>query len=240
MSRSLRKPSVTPLTAFATRLRARPWNLPSSGSSRSVFACSWSPLTSKPIPGGSAWRIFPFGPCTSTAPGWTSIVTPFGMGIIFLPIRDINSFQLPASSFQLPHVTEHFAADAGLHRFAAGHDPAGGRQDAGAEAREDVRDIVAAEVDAAARTADALDADDDALPARPVLQLHAERALRLVVLRLHDLEALDLAFALQDFRDLDLQARERHIDAGMARRGRVPDPGEHVCDRVCHILLNPV
>ena len=34
----LRKPSVTPLTALATRLRARPWNLPSSGSSRSVFA----------------------------------------------------------------------------------------------------------------------------------------------------------------------------------------------------------
>ncbi len=40
MSRSLRNPSVTPRTALATRLRASPWNLPSSASSRSVRACS--------------------------------------------------------------------------------------------------------------------------------------------------------------------------------------------------------
>src|SRR5882672_8051515 len=132
------------------------------------------------MPGGRGWCSLPFGPWMSTAPGWTSIFTPFGMGIIFLPIRDmsVSSFQLPACSSQLPDVAEHFAADARLHRFATRHHPARRRQDAGAEAREHVGDGVAPEVDAAAGTADALDAGDDALAARSVLQDDAKRALR--------------------------------------------------------------
>src|SRR5215207_154389 len=179
MSRSLRKPSVTPLTALATRLRARPWNLPSSGSSRRSFAVSWSPFTSKPMPGGSDWRSLPFGPCTSTTPAWTSIFTPFGIGMIFLPILDMV----------LPNVTENFAADTGLDGFAAGHDAARGRQDAGAQAGEDIGDVVTAEVDAPAGTADALDAGDHLFAARAVLEEHAERPLRFAALRLDHLEA---------------------------------------------------
>src|SRR6185436_18460571 len=229
MSRSLRKPSVTPLTALATRLRARPWNLPSSGSSRSVLACSWSPASSKPMPGGSGWSSLPFGPCTSTAPGLTSIFTPLGTAMIFLPILDMMEF---------PDVAEDFAADARLDRFAAGHDAARRGQDARAEAGEDVRDVVTTEVDAASRAADALDAGDDLLAARPVLQDHAQDALRLAVLRLDHLVALNVAFALQDLRNLHLQARQRHIDARMPRLGRVADSGEHVCDRVSHISVS--
>ena len=50
------------------------------------------------------------------------------------------------------------------------------------------------------------------------------------------LEALDVAFALEDPRDLDLQARRRHVHARVLGNRRVPDPRQHVCDRVGHIL----
>ena len=192
MSSSFLKPSVTPRTALATRLRARPWNLPSSGSSRSVVARQLIAVDRRSrCPAAAAAAACPSGPWTSTAPGLTSILTPFGIAIGFLPIRDMlvahcSSFQLSALSVTssvicldswqlaagscLPHVTEHFAADAGLDRLAAGHHAARRRQDAGAEAGEHVGDLVATEVDAAAGTADALDAGDDALAARAVLQ----------------------------------------------------------------------
>ena len=51
---------------------------------------------------GNACRILPFGPCTSTAPDWTATFTPVGTAITFLPIRDIVSYLLPATSFPLP------------------------------------------------------------------------------------------------------------------------------------------
>src|SRR6185503_13156944 len=109
MSSSRLKPSVTPATALATRLRARPWNLPRPGSSPTREAVRWPSVSSKLIPAGYPWRSLPFGPCTSTAPSTTLTVTPLGIVIGFLPIRDI------ADS---PDVAQHFAADAGLDRLA--------------------------------------------------------------------------------------------------------------------------
>src|SRR5215210_7571638 len=92
----------------------------------------------------------PFGPCTSTAPSSTLIVTPLGTTLGFFPIRDIfyGPCRLRASAFvrirpgawslepdarHLPDIAKHFPADAGLDRFTTGHHPARGRQDAGAE-----------------------------------------------------------------------------------------------------------
>src|SRR5437867_7655260 len=42
------------------------------------------------MPEGKACRSLPFGPCTSTAPSCTLTVTPLGIVIGFLPIRDIR------------------------------------------------------------------------------------------------------------------------------------------------------
>src|SRR4051812_7921198 len=162
MSSSFLKPSVTPSTALAARLRARPWYFASSGLSDSREACSVLSATAKLIPGGVAWRILPFGPCTSSAPSTTLTVTPFGSVIGFFPIRDMVS--------SLPNVAEHFAAHTGFDGGLARHHAARRRQDAGAEAREHFRHVVAAEVDAAAGTADALDARDEALAMRAVLE----------------------------------------------------------------------
>src|SRR5690606_26778341 len=107
-----------------------------------------------------------------------------------------------------PHVAENFAADADLHRLAARHDPARGRQDARAEARQHVGHGVAAEVDAAAGAADTFDPGDDALAARAVLQEHPEVRVGIVAgPRLEHREALDVTLVLEDLRDLDLEPR---------------------------------
>src|SRR6187402_371449 len=139
MSSSRLKPLVTPSTALAIRLRARPWNLPSAGSGRSGVAMSSLPWTANVTPGGMRCFRVPFGPFTSTAPACTVTVTPLGTAMGFLPIRDI------ASS---PDVAEHFAADTGLHRVAARHHALRGREDARAEPAHDARNVSAAEIHA--------------------------------------------------------------------------------------------
>src|SRR6185436_14588826 len=172
MSSSRLNPSVTPRTALAIRLRDRPWNFRNCGSSDPRFATSVPSLTSKLIPAGCAWRSCPLGPFTSTALSSTLTVTPFGIVIGFLPIRDISLVSPayaspctvhrapctlhPAPRPVLPDVAEDFAADARLHGRAPGHHAARGRQDAGAQAGEHLRHVLLAEIHAPAGTADPL------------------------------------------------------------------------------------
>src|SRR4030095_14973542 len=52
----------------------------------------------------------------------------------------------------------------------------------------------------------------------------------------HDLEALDVAFPFKDFGNLSLEGGRRNLHALVTRVYRVPDPGQHVCDRVCHLF----
>src|SRR5450759_685981 len=256
ISSSRLKPSVTPVTALATRLRPRPWNLPSSLSSRMVLASNWPSWISKVMPGGNACRSLPFGPWTSTASPVTLIVTPFGIGIGFFPIRDMilsrspqraaDSWQrdaLPAASRRLsatrvlPNVTEHLAADARLGRLAPGHQPVRRRQDADAETGENRRHLVVTEVHAPAGPADAVDPGDDAFPSRAVLQEDADELLRRPrALRglFRELEALDVTLGLQDPRNLDLQLRRRDVNARPLGSAGVADTLEHGSDRISH------
>jgi hypothetical protein len=64
----------------------------------------------------------------------------------------------------LGHVAEDFAADAGLARLAVGHHALGRGDDGHAQAVHDLRNGVAALVDAQAGAADTLDALDDRAP----------------------------------------------------------------------------
>ena len=79
----------TNLQSFRTTVRSdHPW--------LTMMTTATTALT----PGGSGCRIDPLGPFTSTVLPSTLTVTPLGIAIAFLPIRDIVSFQLPVSSCQ--------------------------------------------------------------------------------------------------------------------------------------------
>src|SRR5580765_4629948 len=189
MSSSFLKPSVTPSTALATRLRARPWNLPSCGSAVAVLATSNPPSTAKSMPAGCSCFNLPFGPCTSTAPSWTLTVTPLGIVMGFLPILDMSQ-----SRKVLPHVTKNLAADAGLDGGSPGHHAARSRQDAGAESAKHFRHVFLAKIDAAAGAADPLDASNQAFAVRPVFQKQAQGARARGRDVFEQFEPLDVAF----------------------------------------------
>ena len=153
-------------TALATRLRARPWNLPQLAHPR-------APASPRALPSvlrehdarRHVCRSLPFGPCTSTASGGD---------LHGHALRDRDRFLTNSRHANcyaaLPDVAEHFAADARLLGGAAGHHAARRRQDAGAETAEHRRHVFDAEIDAAAGTADALEPGDHLLAVRPVLQ----------------------------------------------------------------------
>src|SRR5262245_45130476 len=173
MSSSFLKPSVTPNTALATRLRASPWNFARSASGRSSDATRVPSCCAKSTPGGTICLSFPFGPWTSTASPAIFTDTPFGIGIGFFPMRDIFESCWPSAQ-ALPHVAQHFAADAGLLSRAPRHHASGRGEDVRPQSTEHGRHIVDTKIDAATRPADALDAGDDALAARAVLQEHPD------------------------------------------------------------------
>src|SRR5688572_5965308 len=243
MSSSFLKPSVTPATALATRLRARPWNLPSCGSSRCSLATSVPSSCAKTMPGGSACRIFPFGPCTSTASPETFTVTPFGIGMGFLPIRDIVRYHA-LFCYQtfcvLPDVAKDFAADARLLGGPSRHHAARSRQNRGAQPTEHARHVVHAEIDAASGAADALQPADHALAVRPVLQEHADHLTSLAAVllrrRLDHPESLDIALVLEDPRNLRLQLAGGQVHTRVLGGHRVANARDHVCDWICHLL----
>src|SRR5437762_8373269 len=92
--------------------------------------------------------------------------TPFGTAIGYLAMRDMS---IPP----LRHDAKDFAADAVGAGLAVGHHAARGRQDGDAQAVHDLRDVVAALVDAQARLRNALEALDHGL-AGVVLQADAQ------------------------------------------------------------------
>src|SRR5262245_23244196 len=132
---------------FAIRLRVRPWSARCSPRSvgRSTVSVPFSIETFMSRLTGCLSS--PFGPLTVTAPGLTSISTPSGISIGFLPIRLI---------VRSPHVCDHLAADPALTRLVAGHHPAGGRHDRGAHAAEDARHVLLRGVVPPPRPGDAL------------------------------------------------------------------------------------
>src|SRR5574343_1697430 len=81
--------------------------------------------------------------------------TPCGTTTGIFPTRDIVCLSL-----RLGDVAEHFAADTGLTCLAVGHHTLGGGDDRHTQAIHDLRDVVAALVDAQAGTAHALDTLD--------------------------------------------------------------------------------
>src|SRR4029077_9887967 len=126
---------------FAIRLRVSPCRARCSPRSvgRSTVRVPSSIATFMSV--STCWLSSPFGPLTATAPGLTSISTPSGISIGFLPIRLIS---------WSPDVCDDLSADTPLPGLVAGHDAARGRHDGRAHASEDARDLVLGYVAAAA------------------------------------------------------------------------------------------
>src|SRR4029450_11148882 len=225
MSSSREKPSVTPFTALLARARASPWKARCCRSSFWRLAASSPSSSLKLMPGGTGVVSLPLGPWiwSDSAPIWT--FTSLGMGMTFLPTRDMALSSSP-----------HVAEDLATHAFAGGrlarHHAARGGEDVDAQAPVDAGDLVLGAVDAAAGTAHALHVGDDALHAGAVFQVHAEHALLLV---LDGLEVRDVALVLEDAGDLDLQLGRGDVHLVQLGPDSVPDPGQHVRDGIGHV-----
>src|SRR5690348_11448939 len=150
ISRRFSKPSVTPITMLATRVRVSPCSARCSPRSLGRVTTSWSPpspssrgLCCTVIARGMRSDNSPLGPLTVTRSGSIATVTPAGTGIGCLPIRDI--------AFQgLPDRRYHFAADALQTGVVAGHHAAGRRDDRRAHTALDPRDVLVIDVRALA------------------------------------------------------------------------------------------
>src|SRR4051794_12713826 len=143
----------------------------------------------------TCWLSSPFGPFTATAPGLTSISTPSGISIGFLPIRLISCS---------PDVRDDLAADAPLPGLVAGHDAARGRHDRGAHASEDARNRVLGDVAAAAGAGDPVHAADHWIAILGVAKADPDDLSDPPRL---DREVGDVALLLEDAAHLPLQAR---------------------------------
>src|SRR5712664_2449260 len=194
MSSFRSKPSFTPETMLAISARVRPCN------ARILRSSSGRPMTSTPLSSftdsgdGMGWLSLPFGPSARTMPSPTCTFTPWGIGMGFLPMRDM--------SCPLPHVGEDFAADLLLAGLAVGHHALGGRDERDTHAGEDRRDLIVGDVDAPPRRGHTHEAGDHLLVADAVLEVDAEHVLLLV---LEHAEVLDEALFLQQLRDADLE-----------------------------------
>src|SRR5919106_1483631 len=155
------KPSVTPWTIFAIRLRVSPCTARSSPRSVGRFTVSVPSSSTTSILRLTPWLSSPLGPFTVTRPGPTDTVTPSGTSIGCFPIRLIRS----------PNVGDDLAADALGRGLVPGHHPGRGRDDRGSHPTLDPGDVAAADVVAAPGPRDAAHAGDHRPAVLGVLEL---------------------------------------------------------------------
>src|SRR5262245_8045672 len=216
------KPSLTPFTMLATSARVSPCSARTVRSSlaRVTTTCPLSIVALSPR--GTGWNSLPLGPSARTSAPSTWTFTPCGMTMGFLPMRDMRG--------PLPHVGQHFAADLLLARLPVGHHAARRRDDRHAHAGQDGRDLLVGHVHPPARRRHAHQPRDHLLVARPILEVHAQRPLLLVLLE--HAEVLDEPLGLEDLGHPHLELRGRDVDLLVLGPARVADAREHVGDRI--------
>src|SRR3954471_5832684 len=212
---------------FAIRLLVSPWSARCSPRSvgRATVSVPSSIATFMSV--STCWASSPFGPLTLTAPGLTSISTPSGISIGFLPIRLISGSS--------PDVRDDLSADAPLSGLVARHDAARGRHDRGAHASEDSRDLVLGNVAAAAGARDPVHAADHRIAVLGVAEAdldHLSDAPRL------DVEVGDVPLLLEDAGHLSLQPRGGNLHLLVVGEQRVADAVQVIGDRVGQHFLS--
>src|SRR5690606_13861208 len=129
------------------------------------------------------------------------------------------------------HGAEELAADAGLASLAVDHHSLARGEDRDAQPAEDARDLVLPHVPAPSGTRNAPQAPDHRLPL-VVLQEDGDLALLSVLV---DEVVLDVALALEDVDDRQLQLAGRDHRLLVPRHARIANAGQHVGDRIGYV-----
>src|SRR5207302_1857386 len=184
---------------LATSVRVRPWRARSSPRSVGRVTTSSPSRCSIFMRAGTCCVSAPSGPFTITRPGSIDTETLDGTSMGFLPIR----------LMRLPDEADDLAADPLLLGGAA-RDEAGGRgHDRRAHSAQDARQTILARIDPAAGLGDPLEPRDHALAVAPELELD-DQGIEGVIRPPFDAVVVDVAFLLEQARDLDLLPRGRH------------------------------
>src|SRR5882724_4994421 len=215
------KPSFTPVTMFDTSARARPCSARVFRSSPLREITSWLFSSFALSPAGTGCISLPFGPSARITTPSRFTFTPCGMLTGFRPIRDMRGL--------LPHVGEDFPADLLLARVAISHHALRRGDQRHPHPGQDGRDPVAADVHAPPGRGDPDQPGDHPLVAHPVLEIHTQHSLLLV---LEHPAVLDEALVLQDLGDAHLEPRARDVHLLVLGPARVADTRQHVGDRI--------
>src|SRR6266540_5671691 len=188
-------------------------------------------------------NFWPFDPSTKTCPSLIDTLTPAGMAMGCLPMRDMAVPLLP-----LPDLADDLAAKVLGPGAAVAHDALARGDDADAQTIEDRPELIGAQIEASPRFARSLDVPDDALALRPVLQVDAQQNVRLAEVLLlvpgrmalliaaghADVVVADEALVLEHLGDGDLELAGRHIDDLALDAVGVADARQHVRDGIGH------
>src|SRR5580658_4834155 len=199
----------------------------------------WPPSSFRLTLSGSERASVPLGPLISMDRSLTVAVTPLGMGIGFLPVRDCRTFSVVEASgacacivMGSPHLAKQLAADALPARFTIRHHPTARAQYRDPHPGADAIDAVVTHIDATARRRYPPQAIDGRLAIAPVAK-HERKHLRLL-LALARPHVVEIPLRPHDGGDVFLELGVRHLHAIVASESPVANAGEHVCDRIGH------
>src|ERR1700722_8192237 len=151
------------------------------------------------------------------------LIVPLQPGKTFLssPSRDDEEFKVR----ELPDFAEDLAADTFAAGLTAGHDALGGGHDGDAQTTLNAADLVAAKIDSAARTGDALQIADDGLVVGAIRKINADDLHAVLFGRL---VVRDVAFLFEDAGNLALELGGWDVEFLVARTDRVANAGQEV------------
>src|SRR5215208_3295428 len=199
--------------------RVEPACMRASSFANATARCLSSCLTDTPLFNGSV--SVPFAPLMVIISGAMVAVTPCG--------RSTGAFA--TLLIKLRHDAQDFSALSDGAGLAVGHYAFGRRDDHGAHATQNFRQLFGAAIDAQARLADSLDAVDHGAA---VVIFQADGEARLASTIVLQLEIGDIAFVSQYFDDGCLQLRGREAHLGLARGLAVADAGQQIGDGIGH------
>src|SRR5262245_43170792 len=220
MSSRRSKPADTPVTMLATRARVRPCSARAVRASVSRLSTSCSRSSRAEMPAGTVWARRPLGPSARIIEPSMCTVTPRGMPMGCLPIRDMAF---------LPDVGEDFAPDPFLAGGTARDDAPRGGQHGHPHPPQHAGDRVVGHIHAAPRSGHAHQSRDHLLVGRPVLEVDAQHALLAVF---QHAEVLDEPLFLEDLGQADLELGGGDVDLLVLGAAGVANAREHVADGI--------